>query len=282
MANSAVSALTRIPENAHCIGCGYPLRELPQPRCPECGRGFDPGDPRTFLPSRALSAVERLAGSPPGWIMIAAAVAAGLFTLDAFSLPGAGVAYAFSQTCFWTGLLFALCCFRFAVAETVLKRAGYRQARTGWRRPWKRWVVVPAILAGCWLLGATGLPAQLRFWVSKPALDRFVAAQTVPVVGPSPIRPQWIGLYNVENAFVAPEGVSFMLSSISRRDRLVHGGLVHFFKQDERGRPVTDVGPRLEDGGAIPWRSYISPRIDQTVGPRFGGEWWTFRESWNQ
>ena len=31
-----------------CRGCGYRISELPEPRCPECGRGFDPTDSRTF------------------------------------------------------------------------------------------------------------------------------------------------------------------------------------------------------------------------------------------
>jgi hypothetical protein len=36
-----------------CQGCGYVLDGLPAPRCPECGRGFDPADPRTFrLPGK--------------------------------------------------------------------------------------------------------------------------------------------------------------------------------------------------------------------------------------
>jgi hypothetical protein len=26
-----------------CVGCGYLLLGLPQPRCPECGRDFYPG-----------------------------------------------------------------------------------------------------------------------------------------------------------------------------------------------------------------------------------------------
>jgi hypothetical protein len=33
---------------ASCLGCGYLLRELPAPRCPECGRPFDPHDPDTM------------------------------------------------------------------------------------------------------------------------------------------------------------------------------------------------------------------------------------------
>lgn len=31
-----------------CLKCGYELRRLPEPICPECGRAFDPNDPSTF------------------------------------------------------------------------------------------------------------------------------------------------------------------------------------------------------------------------------------------
>jgi hypothetical protein len=33
---------------AFCLGCGYALRGLPETRCPECGRGFDPRKPMTM------------------------------------------------------------------------------------------------------------------------------------------------------------------------------------------------------------------------------------------
>jgi hypothetical protein len=32
----------------YCLTCGYILDGLPEARCPECGRGFDPADPETF------------------------------------------------------------------------------------------------------------------------------------------------------------------------------------------------------------------------------------------
>lgn len=35
-------------EEAYCITCGYSLRGLPEPVCPECGRRFDPNDSATF------------------------------------------------------------------------------------------------------------------------------------------------------------------------------------------------------------------------------------------
>ncbi len=37
-----------LPAGTCCRACGYPLAGIPEPRCPECGRAFDPGDPRTF------------------------------------------------------------------------------------------------------------------------------------------------------------------------------------------------------------------------------------------
>lgn len=41
-----------------CLGCAYILDHLPENRCPECGRAFDPEDPLTFTsddPSLALA-----------------------------------------------------------------------------------------------------------------------------------------------------------------------------------------------------------------------------------
>jgi len=39
---------SRIPDSAVCRECGYRLRGLDRPRCPECGGAFDPADPATF------------------------------------------------------------------------------------------------------------------------------------------------------------------------------------------------------------------------------------------
>jgi hypothetical protein len=37
------------PDHKRCLGCGYILDHLPEPRCPECGRGFDPKDDTTYF-----------------------------------------------------------------------------------------------------------------------------------------------------------------------------------------------------------------------------------------
>lgn len=40
-----------LPDSAVCLKCGYLLRGLTEPRCPECGRAFDPRNPSTFRTS---------------------------------------------------------------------------------------------------------------------------------------------------------------------------------------------------------------------------------------
>jgi hypothetical protein len=45
------------PDHKRCLGCGYILDGLPEPRCPECGRGFDPSRPSTYTTGPA----------PRGW-----------------------------------------------------------------------------------------------------------------------------------------------------------------------------------------------------------------------
>ncbi|MEW6197355.1 MAG: hypothetical protein AB1601_01640 [Planctomycetota bacterium] len=41
-----------LPEPKRCLGCGYILQGLPENRCPECGRTFDPRDQRTYYTTR--------------------------------------------------------------------------------------------------------------------------------------------------------------------------------------------------------------------------------------
>jgi len=38
-----------VPPDARCRSCGYLLRELDRPICPECAREFDPSDPSTYI-----------------------------------------------------------------------------------------------------------------------------------------------------------------------------------------------------------------------------------------
>jgi hypothetical protein len=43
------------PSEFLCLDCGYPIDLTGEPRCPECGRGFDPAKPSTFATARPSS-----------------------------------------------------------------------------------------------------------------------------------------------------------------------------------------------------------------------------------
>ncbi len=85
-----------------CRGCSYPLEQLAELRCPECGRPFDPADPATFtrlpgflfwkywLPGIALAAVAGLASFAS---FIAAGATGWGFTLATPTMIGALVGY---------------------------------------------------------------------------------------------------------------------------------------------------------------------------------------------
>ncbi|MDB5172977.1 MAG: hypothetical protein JWO87_1865 [Phycisphaerales bacterium] len=45
----------------YCLGCFYDLRGLPEDRCPECGRFFDPANHRTFSRAAKPDGLKQLA-----------------------------------------------------------------------------------------------------------------------------------------------------------------------------------------------------------------------------
>src|SRR5580698_3388294 len=61
-------------DSAFCLACGYPLKNLPSARCPECGRSFDPADGRTMSLGRPLRPCQRRLLQPMGWPTISLAV----------------------------------------------------------------------------------------------------------------------------------------------------------------------------------------------------------------
>ncbi len=44
----------------YCLSCEYPLLGLREPRCPECGRLFDPDNPATYSRGDRLTRGDRL------------------------------------------------------------------------------------------------------------------------------------------------------------------------------------------------------------------------------
>ena len=91
-----------------CLGCGYVLDHLPENRCPECGRAFDPDDPLTF--TRGASSPSR---SPSGRRLITWACVGSLLVLSfliiaacSMILPAPAVHVVESPTFFFLSLGF--------------------------------------------------------------------------------------------------------------------------------------------------------------------------------
>ncbi|MDB5319760.1 MAG: hypothetical protein JWN40_1391 [Phycisphaerales bacterium] len=59
-----------------CWDCNYSLRGIESRRCPECGRAFDPADPRSMNMGQPRGPIGRWAVRPVSWVLVAAAVVA--------------------------------------------------------------------------------------------------------------------------------------------------------------------------------------------------------------
>ncbi len=81
----AAAIPTPIPEDAFCVACGYPLRDLSADRCPECGLQFNPADPKTMIRGRPLRRWQQALLRSIGWPTIIPAL---LGTLGLIYLSG--------------------------------------------------------------------------------------------------------------------------------------------------------------------------------------------------
>ena len=111
----------KMPEQARCLGCGYSLRGLERPVCPECGREFDPKDTRTFDADPARRQRKK-------WIKRLALIL-GVVALVYILYPRGTMTYSISFTCQRCG------------ASTIIKRWQPKQPKwvpilyPGWRWP---------------------------------------------------------------------------------------------------------------------------------------------------
>jgi hypothetical protein len=76
------------PDDAFCIGCGYSLRGLHSPRCPECGREFDPKDSATMSLGAPLRAWQRAVLRPTSWPVMLLAVLGTVLIVCLSGWPG--------------------------------------------------------------------------------------------------------------------------------------------------------------------------------------------------
>jgi len=191
-----------------CLACDYPLRGLAENRCPECGRGFDPKDPKSVNPGKSLGWVGRRLLRPPGWPMFLLIGLTALVSLWLFRMPGtydgARERTAFAAA-LWTPVA-ALWLLRGVVA--AITRWARKQPMAGFAHAWKRWGALPAAAAVTCLVVAANLPFRAALSISRPALDRF-ADETL--AGPELLKPadRWVGVFPIRHIYRLPGEVGF-------------------------------------------------------------------------
>lgn len=164
-------------ENASCLGCGYALRELTTNTCPECGRGFDPGDPSTMKLPRGAQQVLWFERTPIGWPLALAAAAPAILFLWEDSSPGAEI-----------GLVLMLLLCSMAVLLWWMIRVLAQAFASRWQ--WRRWLAVPAIFLIAALLSSFDLPLRARFWMSLPWFRQLIGRPTA--------SSRIVGLYDID------------------------------------------------------------------------------------
>jgi hypothetical protein len=192
-------------ETMRCLNCGYDLHGLPESRCPECGRAFDPNNAGTFDDgTRPLW--WRIWAKPPRLWSMCFAVGYLLWWIHAAS-DGLTFGDVFMWPCLLLivmvipGIDYLARCVACATARGRAIGKYRRPARDRWR-----WVVTPLCLALAISIPIAGnWPLQIGFCFSRAEFeDRARGLISGTLTSPGP---QWVGLYYVESITQPRPGV---------------------------------------------------------------------------
>lgn len=227
---------------ARCRACGYALRGLTEPRCPECGRAFDPADSRTVYLGRVPGWFARLLLRPPGWPLQSCLTLLALLALFSVSTPGG---YFLVDLLAYFGLAVLGFVWLMRLVLAIAAAVYYRHALA---RAW-RWALVPVAIAVVIVLVRARVPLRLRFELSHGALDRLAAGVVSGTVDPNDVVGHWVGTYPVERVERLPGGMRFIVRDTGF---LYAGGFAY-----SPGQAPTVVGEDRYHHIAGPWYEWL-------------------------
>ena len=191
--------------SGRCLHCNYVLRDLPTPRCPECGHDFDPADVRTINLGREITPAARWALGPSNNL-----VAIGMFAIAAMAIWFDRLPIVEQDRSTINGLLLILLGSLW-IAWPLVRMAIAQWA--GWSSDWftlgrrsRAWIGIFIIVIGIGV--AVRLPRTAAFWISRPSMDR-IAHQMMAIRGSSP-RDQWLGVIRAREIKDVRGGISFL------------------------------------------------------------------------
>ncbi|HEX8520621.1 MAG TPA: hypothetical protein VF669_00110 [Tepidisphaeraceae bacterium] len=227
-----------------CLDCNYPLHGLPTPRCPECGRNFDPADPLTMNMGRELTSLMLWVLGPIRGLVGAASWAALFFALWSARLPGGKVR---ASASLWVLVALGLVWLIWPVLRGIYGR------KYGWPTSLLMQGQKQRVLVGiAMVLSAIAiwyrLPLKAGIAISRPAMERM--AKNLVASGNFYANDQWVGVYPAKHIKVVPGGVRFTSED---SDVTYKAGFAY----------LPNVDPKKSN-----WKTY-----------RFiGNGWWTWRE----
>jgi hypothetical protein len=227
-----------------CLDCNYPLHGLPTPRCPECGREFDPANPTSMNMGRELTPLMKWVLGPIRNTVRLASWAAIVVALWYARLPGQRVR---SSASIYVLILLGTLWLTWPILRTFMGR------RFGWPTSLllngqrQRFLVGIALLLSAVAIWYQ-LPLKLAMYISQPAMDRM--AREVMDSGQPYGKNRWVGIYPARRIKAVPGGVRFTTED---SDVTYKAGFIY----------LPNVDPKKTN-----WKSY----------KYVGGGWWTWRE----
>ncbi len=225
---------------ARCLGCSYSLHGLEVPCCPECGREFDPADPRTVYTGLPVGAIGRALLSPVGRRTDALAyTAAGALLWGEGWLPG-GI--------YVTLAGFVLCAMYFgyralrAILRFVVAKSRRRPCET--RRQWRPLLVLGVAVLVCMF----AIPEYLVTWIHEPLLQRYVRHihADIPLMEAEKEGGQrMVGLMCIHDVHLSPSSVRLVIGP--------RGMLAYSEHADKYSREL--VNPQVNDLRDLFWPS---------------------------
>ena len=216
------SDLTRAPDGTHapppiqprCRTCDYVLSGLAENRCPECGRPFDPNDPRTMNIGRTPGPIAKKLLALPSTSTIVISVFVGAITLVACSAPGG---YFHLLVLVFVAWMLLLCAW--LARWTITSFLAHYYRRTVFKEPgaWRAHAIVPVVFAATLTITISGFPARLTFWFSRPSLNTLATQFTS--AGKISGAPTWIGLFPVDPVQRVAGGFRFIVRGSGFMDR---------------------------------------------------------------
>ncbi len=229
-----------------CLDCDYPLQHLQTNRCPECGREFDPADPKSMNMGRKIGTTAWWWIGPVSRKMYAAIGFGLLLTLWYARLPN-NIFQPMTTACLiWAGIAMVWLAWP-ALSWIVVRYNGW--PRYMFRTRAVHWVVMPALIMLMVWAVQFRLPLQVSFRASKPAMDDLAKlTRDDPAKVP---KDKWVGVFHAKKIWRVPGGMKFTVEETE--SAFYRTGFIY----------LPDVDPR---NVKWPSRRYM------------GNGWWLWRE----